>query len=45
MSEFNPDEMARYSRQMIMPEVTIAGQRRLKEARILCIGAGAIVFL
>jgi molybdopterin/thiamine biosynthesis adenylyltransferase/rhodanese-related sulfurtransferase len=42
MSEFNPDELARYSRQMIMPEVTIAGQRRLKAARILCIGAGGL---
>jgi adenylyltransferase/sulfurtransferase len=42
MSEFDPDEMARYSRQMIMPEVTIAGQRRLKGARILCIGAGGL---
>jgi adenylyltransferase/sulfurtransferase len=42
MSEFSPDEMARYSRQMIMPEVTIAGQRRLKAARVLCIGAGGL---
>jgi len=42
MSEFNPDELTRYSRQIIMPEVTLAGQRRLKAARVLCIGAGGL---
>ncbi len=36
------DERARYSRHLIMPEVTLAGQRRLKAARILCIGAGGL---
>ncbi|HEV8185321.1 MAG TPA: molybdopterin-synthase adenylyltransferase MoeB [Chthoniobacterales bacterium] len=39
---FNDEERARYSRHLIMPEVTIAGQRRLKAARILCIGAGGL---
>ena len=42
MSEFNPEEMTRYSRQIIMPEVTLAGQRRLKAARVLCIGVGGL---
>lgn len=36
------EERARYSRHLIMPEVTMAGQRRLKAARILCIGAGGL---
>lgn len=40
--EFGGDERARYSRHLIMPEVTLAGQRRLKAARVLCIGAGGL---
>src|SRR5947209_12353457 len=36
------DEQVRYSRHMIMPEVGPAGQRRLKAARVLCIGAGGL---
>src|SRR6058998_2841315 len=36
------EETARYSRHLIMPEVTVDGQRRLKAARILCIGAGGL---
>ena len=36
------DEMARYSRHLIMPEVTAEGQRRLKASRVLCIGAGGL---
>lgn len=39
---FNDEERARYSRHLIMPEVTIAGQRRLKAARVLCIGVGGL---
>lgn len=41
-SNFDDEERARYSRHLIMPEVTIAGQRRLKAARVLCIGAGGL---
>jgi molybdopterin/thiamine biosynthesis adenylyltransferase/rhodanese-related sulfurtransferase len=37
----NP-ETIRYSRHLLMPEVTAEGQRRLKAARILCIGAGGL---
>jgi adenylyltransferase/sulfurtransferase len=40
--DFSNDERARYSRHLIMPEVTLAGQRRLKAARALCIGAGGL---
>ena len=36
------EETARYSRHLIMPEVTAHGQRRLKAARVLCIGAGGL---
>jgi molybdopterin/thiamine biosynthesis adenylyltransferase/rhodanese-related sulfurtransferase len=35
-------ELQRYSRHLMMPEVTSEGQRRLKAARILCIGAGGL---
>jgi molybdopterin/thiamine biosynthesis adenylyltransferase/rhodanese-related sulfurtransferase len=36
------EELARYSRHLLMPEVTEAGQRQLKAARVLCIGAGGL---
>jgi molybdopterin/thiamine biosynthesis adenylyltransferase/rhodanese-related sulfurtransferase len=38
----NVDELQRYSRHLVMPEVTSEGQRRLKAARVLCIGAGGL---
>src|SRR5438876_239128 len=37
-----PPEIARYSRHLIMPEVALDGQKRLKAARILLIGAGGL---
>ena len=39
---FSNDEIARYSRHLIMPEVTLEGQKKLKAASILCIGAGGL---
>ncbi|MGI8820804.1 MAG: molybdopterin-synthase adenylyltransferase MoeB [Chthoniobacterales bacterium] len=39
---FGDEERARYSRHLIMPEVTLAGQRRLQAARVLCLGAGGL---
>src|SRR5256714_11823507 len=36
------EELQRYSRHLLMPEVTSEGQRRLKAARTLCIGAGGL---
>ncbi len=39
---FSNDEIARYSRHLIMPEVTMEGQKRLKAARVLCIGTGGL---
>ena len=36
------DEILRYSRHLIMPEVGMAGQQKLKAAKVLCIGAGGL---
>ena len=36
------DEVLRYSRHLTLPEVGVAGQQRLKNARVLCIGAGGL---
>jgi adenylyltransferase/sulfurtransferase len=36
------DEIARYSRHLILPEVGMEGQQRLKAASVLCIGAGGL---
>jgi adenylyltransferase/sulfurtransferase len=36
------DEILRYSRHLIMPEVGMDGQLKLKAARVLCIGAGGL---
>src|SRR5881394_1938045 len=40
--QLSDEELQRYSRHLMMPEVTPDGQRRLKAARILCIGAGGL---
>src|SRR5436309_5354184 len=40
--QLGAEELQRYSRHLIMPEVTADGQRRLKAARVLCIGAGGL---
>ncbi|HVL80738.1 MAG TPA: molybdopterin-synthase adenylyltransferase MoeB [Actinomycetota bacterium] len=36
------DEVRRYSRHLIMPDVAMEGQQRLKAAKVLCIGAGGL---
>jgi adenylyltransferase/sulfurtransferase len=36
------DEVRRYSRHIIIPEVGMIGQKRLKNARVLCVGAGGL---
>jgi len=41
-AELSREEIARYSRHLIMPEVTIAGQRRLKEGSVLLVGTGGL---
>jgi adenylyltransferase/sulfurtransferase len=40
--ELNNDEIRRYSRHLILPEVGMAGQKRLKSTSVLCIGAGGL---
>src|SRR5437870_510982 len=40
--DLSPNEIARYSRHLIMPEVALEGQKRLKAARVLLIGAGGL---
>jgi len=36
------DEVRRYSRHLIIPDVGMVGQKRLKNARVLCVGAGGL---
>jgi sulfur-carrier protein adenylyltransferase/sulfurtransferase len=38
----NAEEIKRYSRHLIMPEVGMDGQRRIKQGSVLCIGAGGL---
>lgn len=38
----NPDELTRYTQQIKLPEVGVNGQLQLKNARVLCIGAGGL---
>jgi sulfur-carrier protein adenylyltransferase/sulfurtransferase len=40
--ELTPEEIRRYSRHLIIPDVAMAGQKRLKNARVLCVGAGGL---
>jgi molybdopterin/thiamine biosynthesis adenylyltransferase len=42
MSDFTKEELIRYNRQMILPQVGLAGQEKLKAAKVLVIGAGGI---
>jgi adenylyltransferase/sulfurtransferase len=42
LPELTSDEVRRYSRHLIMPEVGVEGQRRLKAAKVLCVGAGGL---
>ncbi|HEY7924890.1 MAG TPA: molybdopterin-synthase adenylyltransferase MoeB [Vicinamibacteria bacterium] len=41
-AELSREEIARYSRHLIMPEVTIEGQRKLKRGSVLLVGAGGL---
>jgi adenylyltransferase/sulfurtransferase len=36
------DEVRRYSRHLIIPDVAMVGQKRLKNAKVLCVGAGGL---
>jgi len=38
----SPEELARFNRHIILPQVGLEGQERLKQAKILCIGTGGL---
>lgn len=40
--ELSNEEIRRYSRHLILPEVGLAGQKKIKAAKVLCIGAGGL---
>ncbi|MEJ3746036.1 adenylyltransferase/sulfurtransferase MoeZ [Actinomycetes bacterium KLBMP 9797] len=40
--ELTVDEIRRYSRHLIIPDVGVTGQKRLKNAKVLCVGAGGL---
>ena len=42
LPELTIDDLSRYSRHLILPEVGMDGQRRLKAARVLCVGTGGL---
>ena len=42
VTALNNEEILRYSRHLIMPEVGMEGQLKLKHAKVLCIGAGGL---
>src|SRR5881394_644892 len=42
LPELTNDEIKRYSRHLILPEVGLEGQKKLKAAKVLCIGAGGL---
>ncbi len=41
-AELSVDEIRRYSRHLIIPDVGVTGQKRLKNAKVLCVGAGGL---
>ncbi|RAY13299.1 adenylyltransferase/sulfurtransferase MoeZ [Actinomadura craniellae] len=41
-AELTVDEVRRYSRHLIIPDVGMTGQKRLKNAKVLCVGAGGL---
>src|SRR5881394_1667557 len=42
LPDLTHEELRRYSRHLILPDVAIQGQRKLKAARVLLIGAGGL---
>src|ERR1022692_4904738 len=42
LPELTTDDLSRYSRHLILPEVGMEGQRQFKAARVLCVGTGGL---
>ncbi len=42
LPELTTDDLQRYARHLILPEVGLEGQRKLKAARVLCVGTGGL---
>src|SRR5512145_1941957 len=42
ITQLNADQINRYRRHLILPEVGMEGQKKLLNARVLCIGAGGL---
>jgi molybdopterin/thiamine biosynthesis adenylyltransferase len=42
MSNFSKPELIRYNRQMMLPEIGLKGQEKLKQAKVLVVGAGGL---
>jgi sulfur-carrier protein adenylyltransferase/sulfurtransferase len=42
LPELTSEDLARYSRHLLLPEVGIEGQQKLKAARVLCVGTGGL---
>lgn len=42
LPELTTDDLSRYSRHLILPEVGMEGQQRLKAAKVLCVGTGGL---
>src|ERR1700752_141540 len=42
LPELTTDDLSRYSRHLSLPEVGMEGQRRLKAAKVLCVGTGGL---
>ena len=41
-AQLSDDEARRYSRHVVIPEMALVGQQRLKSARVVCVGAGGL---
>ena len=42
MVELTDKQLARYARQLILPEIDLEGQQRLQQGRVLVVGAGGL---
>src|SRR5690349_19981345 len=42
LPQLTPDQLQRYSRHLLLPELGADGQRAIKRARVLCVGAGGL---